>query len=175
MRSRRVNLWLLVQASVQCVQSRRQIASYIKPPVAHEHGLRELRAVRTEEARLSTVDVAVVPAYSGVFKKILLTNFRRKNLCKDTVHTLTACVHVGKETGIRLIVTVETRVRHCRQHRVISTGSSCLKNNTINMRCNLMCECVLIPTRNRTAQFQVLAHGGAQKAGRYFWILRFGV
>lgn len=59
---RGVHLRLLVQPRIDRVQPRRQVAAHVKPPIAHEHGLRELRAVRAQEAGLTAVDVAIVPA-----------------------------------------------------------------------------------------------------------------
>lgn len=68
MGSRWIHLRLLVQTSVDCVKSRRQITANVKPPIAHEYCLRELCAIRTQEACLATVDVAIVPTCGATFR-----------------------------------------------------------------------------------------------------------
>lgn len=76
-----------VKPAVDGVQLRAELASHVEPPVADEHRLAELRAVRAEERRLSSVYVAVMPS-------------------------LASRLHVGEETRVRLVVAVEIRVGH---------------------------------------------------------------
>lgn len=89
-----------VQPLVDAVQLLAQVAPDVEPPVAHEHGLAELRAVRAQERRLSPVDVAVVPR-------------------------LAAGVHVREEPRVRLVVAIEVRVRHHGQHGVVRARFTC--------------------------------------------------
>lgn len=75
-----------VQPLVDVIQFFAEVAPHVEPPVAHEHRLAELRAIRAQERRLSPVDVAVVPR-------------------------LAPGVHVGEKSRIGLVVAVEVRVR----------------------------------------------------------------
>jgi len=77
------------------VQLLTKVAPHVEPPVAYEHGLAELRAVRAQERRLSAVDVTIVPG-------------------------LAPGVHVREEARVRLVVAIEVCVRHHGQYRVVS-------------------------------------------------------
>ena len=89
-----------VQSAVDGVQLGTQFTSDVEPPVADEHRLTELRAVWTEERRLTAVYVAVVPR-------------------------LAPCLDVGEETRVRLVVAVEVRVGNFAQHWVVRACSTC--------------------------------------------------
>lgn len=89
----------LVQSAVDGVEFGTELAANVEPPIANEDSLAELRTVGTEEGSLSAVDVAVVPG-------------------------LAACIHVGEEARIRLIVAVELGVGHLAQHRVVRARST---------------------------------------------------
>jgi hypothetical protein len=56
-----VVVWPPVEAVVERVQHRAEVAAHVEPPVAYEHRLVELGAVGTEEGRLPPINVAVVP------------------------------------------------------------------------------------------------------------------
>jgi len=89
-----------VQPLVDVVQLLAEVAPHVEPPVAHEHGLAKLRAVRAQERRLPAVDVTVVPG-------------------------LAPGVHVREESRVRLVVAIEVRVRHYGQHRVVRARFAC--------------------------------------------------
>lgn len=89
-----------VKSTVDGVELRAELASYVEPPVADEYRLAELRAVRAEKRCLSAVNVAIMPR-------------------------LASRLYVGKEAGERLIVAVEIRVGHLPQHRIIRARSTC--------------------------------------------------
>lgn len=89
-----------VQSAVDGVQLRAELAPHVEPPIAHEHRLAELGAVRAEERCLAAVYVAIMPR-------------------------LASRLHVREEARIRLVVAVEIRVRHLAQHRIIGAGSTC--------------------------------------------------
>lgn len=85
-----------VQPAVDEVEAAAEVATHVEPPVAGEHRLRELRAVRAEERGLPTVQVAVVPR-------------------------LAPRLRIREETRVRLVVAVEVGVRHCAQYRIVDT------------------------------------------------------
>lgn len=91
--------WPTIEPAVNGVELRTQLATHVEPPVAHEHRLAELRAVWAQEARLSAVNVAVVPS-------------------------LASRLDVRKKSRIRLLVAVEVGVGHLAEHRIIRTRSS---------------------------------------------------
>lgn len=91
-----------VQPLINVIQLLAQVTPHVEPPVAYEHGLAELRAVRAQERCLSSVDIAVVPC-------------------------LAPGVHVREKSRIGLVVAVEVRVRHYGQHRVVCARFTCLK------------------------------------------------
>jgi len=62
MRSGHVVVRPPVEAVVEGVEDGAEVAAHVEPPVAHEHRLVELGAVRTQERRLSSVNVAIVPS-----------------------------------------------------------------------------------------------------------------
>jgi hypothetical protein len=66
----RIHFGPLVEPSVDFVESRGQVTAHIEPPVTDKHGLRELGAVRAQEAGLAAVDVAVVPTCSKKEKSV---------------------------------------------------------------------------------------------------------
>lgn len=76
-----------------------QIASHVEPPIANEHRLTKLRPIRTEESGLPAVYVAIMPR-------------------------LTPGFWIGVETGIRLLVAIEIRVRHSSQYRIVGTRTT---------------------------------------------------
>lgn len=76
-----------VKPAVDGVQLRAELASDVEPPVADEHRLAELRAIWTQERRLSAVYVAVMPR-------------------------LASRLHVGEEAWIRLVIAIEIRIGH---------------------------------------------------------------
>lgn len=94
-----------VQSAVDGVQFRAELAPHVEPPIAHEHRLAELGAVRAEERCLAAVYVAIMPR-------------------------LAPRLHVREEARIRLVVAVEIRVRHLAQHRIIGASSTCNGNKT---------------------------------------------
>ena len=55
-----------VEARVETVEGWGQRASHVEPPVAGCHTLREHRAIGTQERRLATIDVAVVPCWNRI-------------------------------------------------------------------------------------------------------------
>lgn len=83
-----------VETRVDGVQLGAELAADVEPPIAGQHGLLELRAVGTQERRLASVHVAVVPR-------------------------LAASLRVREEARERLVVAVEVRVRHRRQDWVV--------------------------------------------------------
>lgn len=89
-----------VQPLVDVVQFLAEVASHVKPPVAHEHGLTELRSVRAQERRLPAVDVTVVPC-------------------------LAPGVHVREEAWVRLVVAIEVCVWYHGQYRVVRAWFAC--------------------------------------------------
>lgn len=76
-----------------------QFTSDIKPPIAHEDRLTELRSIRAQERRLSSINIAIVPTLASRFR-------------------------VSIEAGIRLLVAIEIRVRYCPQDRIVSSGTA---------------------------------------------------
>lgn len=95
-----------VQSAVDGVQFRAQLASDVEPPIAHEHCLAELRAVRAQERCLASVYVAIMPR-------------------------LASRLHVREEAWIGLVVAVEIRVRHLAQHGIIGASSTCKQKKRI--------------------------------------------
>lgn len=95
-----------VQPLVDVVQVLAEVAPDVEPPVAYEHGLAELRAVRTQERRLPAVHVAIVPR-------------------------LAPGVHVREEPRVRLVVAVEVRVRHHGQYRIVCARLACMTRQNI--------------------------------------------
>jgi len=89
-----------VQSLVDVVQLLAEVAPHVEPPVAHEHGLAELGAVRAQERRLPAVDVTIVPG-------------------------LAPGVHVREEARVRLVVAIEVCVRHHGQNRVVRARLAC--------------------------------------------------
>lgn len=95
-----------VQSLVDVVQLLAKVAPHVEPPVTHEHGLAELRAVRAQERSLPAVDVTIVPG-------------------------LAPGVHVCEEARVRLIVAIEVCVRHHGQYRVVRTWLACNGNEML--------------------------------------------
>jgi len=111
-----------VQPFVDVVQLLTEVAPHVKPPVAHEHGLAELCAVRAQERRLPAVDVAIVPR-------------------------LTPGVHVREESRIRLVVAIEVRVRHHGQHGIVRARFACNNGDETLINLNfLVLNCNRFPT-----------------------------
>lgn len=90
----------LIQSGVNRVEFRAEVTVNVEPPIAHEHSLAELGTVRAQEGGLAAVDVAVVPG-------------------------LAACLHVGEESGIRLVFAVEICIWHHGEDWVIGARSTC--------------------------------------------------
>lgn len=97
-----------VQSLVDVVQLLAKVAPHVKPPIAHEHCLAELRAVRAQERRLPAVDVTVMPG-------------------------LTPGVHVREEARVRLVVAIEVCVRHHGQYRIVRARFTCNEDEILNM------------------------------------------
>jgi len=100
MRSRRALGGRPVKSTDDGVELRAELAPYVEPPVADKDRLAELRAVRTEKRCLSAVYVAIMPR-------------------------LASRLYVGEETGERLVVAVEIRVRYLSQYWIIRAWSTC--------------------------------------------------
>lgn len=110
-----------VQPLVDVVQLLAEVAPHVEPPVAHEHGLAELCAVRAQERRLPAVDVAIVPR-------------------------LAPGVHVREEARVRLVVAIEVRVRHHGQHRVVRARFACNGDEVLVSLDFLVLNCNRFPT-----------------------------
>jgi len=95
-----------IQPFVDVVQLLAKVAPHVKPPVAHEHGLTELRAVRTQERCLSAIDVTIMPG-------------------------LTPGVHVREEARVWLVIAVEVCVWHHGQYRVVRAWFACKRNEML--------------------------------------------
>lgn len=85
----------LIEPTVNSVELWTKSTSHVEPPIADEDCLTKLCSIWTEEGCLSTVNVAIVPG-------------------------LTPRLDVGEKSRIRLIITVEVRVGHFAQNRIVS-------------------------------------------------------
>lgn len=124
MRSGRIHFWLLIETRIDLIKTRRQVASHIEPPVAHENGLRELSSIRTQETGLSSIYVTIMPTYFKIKKNENQLYIGGIGLNQVNMCTLASCVHIGKKSRIWLIITVETCVRHRWQHWIIRSWST---------------------------------------------------
>lgn len=101
----------LIQSAVYGIKLRTEFTTHVEPPVTNENSLTKLSAIRTQEGRLSAIDVTVVPG-------------------------LAASLYVSEEARVRLIVAVELGIGHFAKYRVVRTWSTWKKKKNIYISLN---------------------------------------